>query len=66
VVGKGDGDGVDVLGVEYFAIVGVGLWGVAELFLGCGGELGEDGGVDVADVGDAGVFALDLRASRWA
>ena len=58
MVGGRDGQDVDVLGFENLAEVS-GLGGrVAEFFLRLGGELGEDIGVDVADVGDVRVGGI--------
>ncbi len=61
VVGHGDGDDVDVFGGEDLVVVAFGGGGVAELLGGGGDVLGEDGGLDVADVGDAGAFGVVLE-----
>ncbi len=61
VVGRGDGDGVDFFRFEGVAEIAFGLGRVAEHLLRLGGEFGEDAGIDVADIGDAGGLAVGVQ-----
>ena len=64
VIGGGDGDGVDVFGLEHLAEVLLGLGGVAESLFCSAGEAGEDFGVDIAAVGHAGGFAVVFKRGK--
>ena len=64
VVGRGDGDGVDIVGGEDLAEVLLGLWSVAQVFLGAVGVLLEDVALDITDVGDLCVFSVGLEGGE--
>jgi hypothetical protein len=60
VIGRGDGDGVDVFGGEEFAEVFIGSGSVAERFFGLGDKSLQDVAFYVADVGDLCVLLVRL------
>ena len=64
MVGRRDGDGVDVLGGEHLAEVFVGFSGVAEVILQMACEALEDDAIDIADVRDTHVFLVGFEAGE--
>ena len=58
VVGRGDGDGVDLSGLESVAKIAFGSGRVAERLPSFRGEFGQDRGIDVADIRDASRLAV--------
>ena len=64
VVGRSDGDGVDVLRFKGLAEVALRLGGIAESFFSVGGKAGTDFVVRVADVGDTGDLLIGLERRK--
>ncbi len=64
VVGRGNGDGVDVFGLEGLAEVAHGGGSVAESLLGIGGKFGADVVIRVADVSNARDLLIGLQARK--
>jgi hypothetical protein len=61
VVGRGYGDDVDIFRFEHATEIALGFWRVAKHLLRLGCKPGQDTGVDVADVGNAGSLAIGLE-----
>jgi hypothetical protein len=64
VVGRGDGDGVDVLRLKGFAEVALRLGGIAKRFFSIGGKASADFVVRVADVGDVRDLFVGLERGK--
>ena len=64
MVGRRDGDGVDVLGGEHLAEVFVGFGGIAQVALQTSGEALEDDAIDIADMRDAHVILVGFESGE--
>ncbi len=58
VIGRGDGDSVNIFALEQLAEVAFGVRGVTEFLLRLGAEFFHEVALDVADVADVGGFAV--------
>src|SRR6202162_5893144 len=61
VIGRGDGDGVDIFLLENFAEVFFGYGGFTHFVLNAGREFVEDVAIDIANVRDAGSAFVGLE-----
>ncbi len=64
VVGRGHGDSVDLFGFEDAAEIAFALGRIAKHLLRFGGKFGQDVGVHVTDVGNAGGLAVGLERRK--